>query len=454
MGRVLRLACGLMGVVVLLTTASMAWARRDESAWMLVEEGNWNLETRLVVIDPKTTYQFPLTDYGGYVYTRAYDRKSGWIYYERGDGLYRTKFDGLTEPELIIPDTTISQVWLAPSGNWIVYSTAESVGDYHVYRLFRAKSDGRDTINLNASDGSGLPNDIYYVSFSDDEDQVTFTVGNSAYIAQMDGTGTKLSYSQVVTRPPNGAPMVARLHGQLYLIDPFDSNTMVPFAASDDNQWYQYFGWLPNTRIAILKVGHFDENDDKFLGVEAQQGVLWSIDKAFWYEATPREEWVFVSSVGWIDRIRPDGSQHERIFEIQDIEIFEYMVTDNWLIILTYDRPNEDFRIHRIRHTGQGLTEILKFPKGGDVRLVAWTEDEKYLIFSNIAGYSFDRELYRMKADGSDTRSLTPGSDGVHFALWLPPIDRGWTPSHLGIIGVGLIGIFIIRPKKWWDKEH
>lgn len=473
MGRVLRLACGFMGVVVLLTTAGMAWARRDDSAWMLLRSRG------LILVDPNTGLQIPLTrSYSSALWFHAYSDKTGWLYYVGVDyvpsatgmgGLYRVRLDGENESELIIADPNIIHVELSHDERWIIYIVKEMVSNQEShYTLFRARADGRDILQLTDTLANGAPFDSMGASpyFSLDDEWVIFTghyAGQSeAVVFRIHLDGTKLE--EVITgASTNTGYLEARNFSWIFLnrggsIYSYDVNREPPLVLMD--QWIggqrllQYVGWLPRSKVAMFSSSEVGVGGLKILGLRPDGAQVWAVDGGYLYGVNADESWIFIGGIHGIERMRPDGSQRESLVDGSLGVLNAMFARDEWVLFEVSNASSPGTTIYRMHLDGTHFGTVADSPPDGNVRLFNWHSDYDFVICATISTSGPGIFLHRMNLDGSHSKILTEGLYEPYFETWLPPIDRGWTPSHLGIIGAGLIGIFIIRPKKWWGNKH
>lgn len=68
----------------------------------------------------------------------------------------------------------------------------------------------------------------------------------------------------------------------------------------------------------------------------------------------------------------------------------------------------------------------------------AWNPNGDWIVFESDR--SGNRDLYRIRPDGSGLTRITRHSGNDRGAVWLPPVDRVWHPllGTLGFIGIGL----------------
>lgn len=469
MGRVLRLACGLMGMAILLTTAGMAWSRRDDaSTLMLVRQGSGSSVNSFTVINPKTGTQLSLAPDYDVWFGPMIDSTVSWIYFggqrrshPNESGFYRVRPASKSRPQLITTETNILQVKFSSDGEWVVY-VAGSRGSGDV-RLYRARTTGEEMRELT----DNMPKfwDIGRLFFSADDRWIAFNALNETglglYRVRLDGSEwypinleSDAAYD-IENWPSNSStliihPSVGQAVYGIYSIPITGGQSQLLFSGLEQYQTSQmvYLGWIPQDNIALLL--SFGQPNGLIIGGRPDETLLWTQEGTKSFAVSPDGTWLFLWGDAQIVRMRPDGSERQVLLQ-SPARIDQVLVSDEWLMYRTGDA------IFRMRLDGTDHEELLVQPADAPKELAQWTPDGEYMIYLVFppmeAVTARRRELYRMSADGRESRRLT---ETYYAGLvgWLPPIDRGWTPAHLGIIGAGLIGITIIRPKKWWDKKH
>lgn len=449
--KIVRGAGGLLAIILIGMTGSLWMVRHqnEPQAVMLVVVGN-NIgragDSRAYLVAPGTRhYQAIAHDFNN-IDGRGW--AGGWFYLIFLDNaglvaeIWRLSEDGSKVEHLPAMKFPAGSATWTPDGAWLVYTEREN--DVGAYDVYRRRADGTGVENLTAdfvpsavpaSNAPLLSGDGQWVIFSATPEMDAYRMpiegGDPENLTpELDGPATVRVY------PAERAWLVVEVGGIVYRAGQDGTNPQRVLSGGQIWNREEVVMWLPHAEILLVRR---DDASQAMLFIVSTQTwqVLWQgANRGF--VATPDERWLLRLEGNSLYRMRPDGTDFAEVATLP-IGIHPQMsVVGAWLYLKTSDIHQQLSRIHLENGTLQLIRSNLQ-----NVELKAWSPDEAWL-WVEMDDANGQSRPYWMRADGSESRRLTPLRE-ADFLTWLPPLNRAWSPEILLIGGLGLVGAIILR---------
>lgn len=461
MARVLKIACSLMGVLLLIMVGGMGVGRYGKEGPKLILftylDGN---QPMLGWVTTDFQHMRPLGRLCG---TRWYPTAiakpdENWLYVNDCSGQSRIgwavkRIHIISGAEDVIATRMVpySGSW-SPDNRWFVFQERKNHQDDDDYEVewVRVGPDGSQRLALTATipiefdyseeswptfsaDGNwvnvwrhlwGPPHeeDIYRIRIDGKEwENLTANVDdlNAWFDAKASGLETNVSHQMIETA-----------------LDVKESTPISSLVCQrGDGNWV--VGELPSKHLRIINVEY-----SRVRGISTLDGsILWEVPNRDVVWVSPDEEWVYLGQEYRIiyDVIRWDGSDHHAIETGFGMASKVWSNDGQWLVFSTFDVYLQQYEINRMTPDGH-LAEILIT---SPLKLETLGKSlDGHLFYFTVDDYSTNTfAFYTMRFDGSGlTRIKVLDPYNVdHIERFGPPINRAWQSPILAAIALTLI---------------
>jgi len=210
---------------------------------------------------------------------------------------------------------------------------------------------------------------------------------------------------------------------------------------SPDSQWIAFESWTDDgAPYGNKDIYRMRADGSDIIRLTTTPGDDWN---PLW---SPDGQWiVFVSKRDGpcgIYRVRPDGTD-QQCFTAKPAydKYLQWSPDHQWIAYVTYN-----WEVYRMRADGseRQLLANLRWATN-----VTWLPDGQHLAFWAKPN---DRwELYQMRADGSNQQRLTTIPDRSESIRWSPPLKQSWQTWWALVIGGGLVAtalVLLVRSKR------
>lgn len=485
MTRLLKLVCGLMGITLIITTASLI-SRRDQAVPVqlaLVRVSDWTREIsqqQYYLVEPTSSFARPIGPSFEQLTTPVITHN--WLYFtgltsdpvvDRYDtALYRMPLWADTDAAQLVAVNPLEcfyqcEMALAPDGQWLVYWGTSPTGDL---ALYRARPDGRAAERLTPSK----------LTMPDDFDAPTLAI-----------VGEWVVFTGVLRISPTPTPHVYRMPlaggvpTDLTPDWPYAALTFVPtgqtdsvvISGEDGNLWAlglqrsspqsltnrarltypaSVAAWLPQHQWLITRTSLNEPNGDwvSVIQLDTQQ-VLWEANARFG-AVSADEQSILTIENGWSAAGVYQGSTlieiqianaHQRVVGQAPgyiREVWGWTADRQWILFTVYDAAINHTTLWRIPASGGPPQQIASL--GGASFLDAWLADRTGVIYTDY-GLMDANFSARINVDGTDPQPLMPVRPeygAIEFFGWLTLHTRHFRPLALLIMGLGLCVVWAL----------
>lgn len=446
LGSIILLLSGFIGIVRLTEPEDVfvAWADHGQHQGLSrisMDDGvQKHFENRLLPYDPGFT---PSPD-------------GSWLYFSRfyqgNSDVYRVRtIDGHVQ-NLTHSETLEWFFTLTPDGKWVYFWLH---GD-QTSQLKRMNVETREIISLDDYPyGHGVIFDI--PSWSPNNEWAFYMTSDTLQLYSIDGHLTVIPFfrfegssAEAWTPDGNGLIYYTFRNYDVLIFDLYHmelttgiitqlTDTITPdqFQTLSPNGKWMYFSSTDNDgsgQLYRMQMG--DDNAEMLIEFRNDSQVLgWS----------PDGEWLYFRNVdadfeNHLYRIQADGSNAEPLADDLGYPVdIDWSPDGEWLYVgIQQDVFIPAMNLYRMQADGEDIQLIAD----GVWHEPIWSSDEEWLLFSHHV--SSNRELFRMRPDGSARRRLTY-TNGVTvdyaFQIWLTIDHMTWKPIWLGFIGFGIVGL-------------
>ena len=422
-----------------------------ESGEYLIPAGSrlYRLSLNRLTLEPIT----PNTDRGPSIVSRSPDGQ--WIIYTSGSGadkrVYLIRPDG-TDRRLLDNQLASSQFTWSPDGQWLY-----GAGPADQPRFFRINIISGSIQTLSAYQIELFPSSwstdgqwLYYhiINAFDHEAGPTFRIDLDGRVENLDEMFGDLLpgtyYPRIYSYAPDGdwlyVSVPRDIMGQeadLYRLAPDGSKLQ---QLTDTPGYSGILAWGPDGDWLVVR-NSWQGNSDLWImrpDGSQQQRLSQTDGRDFLIGWSPDRQWVYFQSFlgGSVDevfRARIDGSDYQQVtdFKRDQISAYGWLSPDGvWGII-----SRGDTRTLYSIHLDSGAVYALAY----SAAFVGWSPDSQWMLFYTSEG------IQRVRPDGTDIHNygIEPGVSWFH--VWLPPIDRPWSPVGLlaAALVLGMTGIML-----------
>lgn len=441
MGRVLKIAGGVMGVVLLILMAVFGMGRAGKSMpqWMIIHGAGASSDSiRRISPDGELTtlYRFPS-------YFSPFEIQGSWLYgwkYQGYEIFCRINLHTGEYQPIIENIRSFTYQW-SPDKKWIYY-LLHNTSDPAIYRV-RPNGQQRQRISP-----AGLYMRYQEWTFLDDG-TLLFNAGDSSespprlHRMDRDGNlryGLEDDFPELFFAPAGQDWIVVKKYVG-------DADVPLWWMSIEGGELHQFpalqnlsgfpktMVWMEKDPILIL------ETDEEVVAFhrDAPQ-PLWLVPDGIFYGFSPDQRAVLVQSGKTLNLVEIDSGESVTLIRRSLPTMYEWRWSPdgNWLYyIVPYF--NGDYGLLHVSRDGQTHEEI--FRSHERLSLIGWTADAKWLMFQNGE--------YRLHilGDGSDIQN-----EGFwwneNFLGWWPEKVLTWQPSILAVGGIGLVIPFFTKRRR------
>lgn len=454
MARVLKIACGLMGVLLLTMVGVMGAGRYEKGGLQLISivyrDGNkWMLGW----LTSDFRQMRPLGQYCGtpYWFSELAAKDEYTAYFEDcaekpRNGLNIKRVNLITGMEDGIVFNMVPYTMnKSPNYRWLVYLAWK---DHDDGRWVRITPDGQEALDLTANvPAQIMPHEESPAFFSPDGKWVYVmgkTRANSQfdiYRIRIDGNEWENLTTQVDENlffwndqqsKPDGLPL---LIGQEYFLMDFEDHTLRQFQPSGQDKMASetIVAEFPTKNLKVISVS------GDWSGLQGISTIdnttLWEAPDRYFVWSSPEEEWLYFTQVSIfvVEQMRWDGTSRRIIDPPIGMITRRWANDGEWLIFSMFNSTSNQHEINRMSPDGQIMETLFISPY--ESSLISISPDEEWLLFTN------SNTVYAMYPDGSKLTQIHPLDSYTfdHIVRFLPTINHHWQPPILAVIALTLI---------------
>ncbi|GIK67244.1 MAG: hypothetical protein BroJett018_50380 [Chloroflexota bacterium] len=476
MARVLKIACGLMGVLLLVIVGVMEAGRNGNAGVQtllissgnpLVDEARIYLTTleieRYIPLTPKYTY----ANFIGWIETGerfiyvGTDMKSvggEWRYFS-------TIYEGSThrDPPRLIADHVgcvggsygEKCIYLSPNRQWLLYYALNPDGSYN---LERVNIEDRQSQQLNPPEIQILSDWLFdSVAISADSEWVAFTGqggadgGSAVYVMRNDGSEPKrispIDLDDVRVRYwiENRDWLIVQ-HGRKLHKLTTDGQTFERLTANPDEQMRErVIAWFLDDDYILVADSEYSPRFLTFVPI-GDDGQLWTMEHIDQWKQSADGKWTILYEI-WagerkILKVGPDGSELELLSDAIErmspgTGLWGLTPDEQW-ILYTAQVGSHENSIWRVNTSGGAPQRIATH--GMSAEFLSWSPDGQWVIYRTEPFYN--HYANRVRIDGTHNAPfLIDGNLDMNtvFDDWGPLYEKEWQPPTLAVIALTFI---------------